>query len=167
MSFLGYVCSELTRGYTVGGEEKLFSEKQRRISRFMKAPRELEKVCALYQCRSKIIEHTTFVHILYHYYNCCPSIFLKRFILWSFDSVGCHGARSAVCALGFMYGCLHIHPVAMELRVFSTILEHLVTRCMAQYGAPYNGSPIQFPHDQLSETVVYVFTCSIHQGTAL
>ena len=45
MSFLGYVCSELTRGYTVGDEERLFSEKQRRITRFMKAPRELEKVC--------------------------------------------------------------------------------------------------------------------------
>ena len=45
MSFLGYVVAEVTRGYLLEeDEQKLLSEKQRRVSRFMKTPRELEKV---------------------------------------------------------------------------------------------------------------------------
>ena len=46
VSFFGYVVAEVTRGYLLEeDEQRLLSEKQRRVSRFMNTPREVEKVC--------------------------------------------------------------------------------------------------------------------------
>ncbi len=44
MSLYSYVRCELTRGHGLKDGQGLFSEKQRRVTRFMKTPRELEKV---------------------------------------------------------------------------------------------------------------------------
>ena len=44
MSLYNYVRCELTRGHGLKDGQGLFSEKQRRVTRFMKTPRELEKV---------------------------------------------------------------------------------------------------------------------------
>lgn len=43
-SFVSYFISEITHGYQLKQDEHLYSEKQRRITTFMKTPRELEKV---------------------------------------------------------------------------------------------------------------------------
>ena len=45
VSVWSYFMAELTHGYHLNENEKLYSEKQRRVSTFMKTPRELEKVC--------------------------------------------------------------------------------------------------------------------------
>ena len=39
-----YIITELTHGYELNDNEQIYSEKQRRVSTFMKTPRELEKV---------------------------------------------------------------------------------------------------------------------------
>ena len=39
-----YIVTELTHGYELNENEQVYSEKQRRVSTFMKTPRELEKV---------------------------------------------------------------------------------------------------------------------------
>ncbi|XP_064388422.1 transmembrane anterior posterior transformation protein 1-like isoform X2 [Halichondria panicea] len=44
MSLYNYVRCELTRGHGLKDGQGLFSEKQRRVTRFMKTPRELEKL---------------------------------------------------------------------------------------------------------------------------
>ncbi len=44
ISLYNYVRCELTRGHGLKDGQGLFSEKQRRVTRFMKTPRELEKV---------------------------------------------------------------------------------------------------------------------------
>lgn len=44
MSLLRYVFSEVSRGYLPEADEQLYTEKLRRVSTFMKTPRELEKV---------------------------------------------------------------------------------------------------------------------------
>ena len=44
MSLLGYVMSEMSRGYVEEGERNMFTEKQRRVNTFVKTPVELEKV---------------------------------------------------------------------------------------------------------------------------
>ena len=46
MSLLRYVLSEVSRGYLPEADEQLYTEKLRRVSTFMKTPRELEKVGA-------------------------------------------------------------------------------------------------------------------------
>ena len=46
VSFISYIVSEVTHGYQLKEDKDLFSEKQRRITTFMKTPRELEKVCS-------------------------------------------------------------------------------------------------------------------------
>lgn len=43
-SFVSYFISEVTHGYQLKQDKHLYSEKQRRITTFMKTPRELEKV---------------------------------------------------------------------------------------------------------------------------
>lgn len=51
MSFLEYVVAEVTRGYLLEEDDQnLLSEKQRRVSRFMKTPRELEMVWGGVEC---------------------------------------------------------------------------------------------------------------------
>ncbi len=47
MSLYNYVRCELTRGHGLKDGQGLFSEKQRRVTRFMKTPRELEKVMSM------------------------------------------------------------------------------------------------------------------------
>ncbi|XP_064388576.1 transmembrane anterior posterior transformation protein 1 homolog isoform X1 [Halichondria panicea] len=44
ISLYNYVRCELTRGHGLKDGQGLFSEKQRRVTRFMKTPRELEKL---------------------------------------------------------------------------------------------------------------------------
>lgn len=48
VSFISYIVSEVTHGYQLKEDKDLFSEKQRRITTFMKTPRELEKVRAVH-----------------------------------------------------------------------------------------------------------------------
>jgi len=45
ISFVRYLFAEVSHGYLMEEDEELYSEKQRRVSTFMKTPRELEKVC--------------------------------------------------------------------------------------------------------------------------
>ena len=40
-----YLFAEVSHGYLLEEDEQLYSEKQRRVTTFMKTPRELEKVC--------------------------------------------------------------------------------------------------------------------------
>ena len=47
VSFIGYFVSEVTHGYQLKEDKDLYSEKQRRVTTFMKTPRELEKVVFL------------------------------------------------------------------------------------------------------------------------
>lgn len=44
VSFFGYFVAEVTHGYHLNEDKQMYSEKQRRITTFMKTPRELEKV---------------------------------------------------------------------------------------------------------------------------
>ena len=46
ISFIDYFISEVTHGYQLKEDKHLYSEKQRRVTTFMKTPRELEKVMA-------------------------------------------------------------------------------------------------------------------------
>ena len=39
-----YILAEVSQGYLLEEDEQLYSERQRRVSTFMKTPRELEKV---------------------------------------------------------------------------------------------------------------------------
>lgn len=50
MSFSRYIFAEISRGYLLEEDEELYSEKHRRISTFMKTPRELEKVIMAFTC---------------------------------------------------------------------------------------------------------------------
>ena len=43
-SLIRYIFAEVSHGYLLEEDEQLYSEKQRRVSTFMKTPRELEKV---------------------------------------------------------------------------------------------------------------------------
>ena len=45
ISFMRYLFAEVSHGYLLEEDEQLYSEKQRRVTTFMKTPRELEKVC--------------------------------------------------------------------------------------------------------------------------
>ncbi len=44
VSLISYFITEVTHGYHLKEDEQIYSEKQRRITTFMKTPRELEKV---------------------------------------------------------------------------------------------------------------------------
>ena len=44
LSFFRYLFAEVSHGYLLEEDDQMYSEKQRRVSTFMKAPRELEKV---------------------------------------------------------------------------------------------------------------------------
>ena len=44
LSFVSYILAEVSHGYLLEEDEQMYSEKQRRVSTFMKTPRELEKV---------------------------------------------------------------------------------------------------------------------------
>lgn len=44
VSFINYFIAEVTHGYQLKEDEQVYSEKQRRVTTFMKTPRELEKV---------------------------------------------------------------------------------------------------------------------------
>ena len=43
-SLIRYIVSEVSHGYLLEDDEQMYSERQRRVSTFMKTPRELEKV---------------------------------------------------------------------------------------------------------------------------
>ena len=49
LSFISYILAEVSHGYLLEEDEQMYSEKQRRVSTFMKTPRELEKVNILYE----------------------------------------------------------------------------------------------------------------------
>ena len=49
-SLLRYILAEVNHGYLLEEDERMYSDKQRRVSTFMKTPRELEKVINLYVC---------------------------------------------------------------------------------------------------------------------
>ncbi len=55
VSFLSYFIAEATHGYELNEDEKLFSDKQRRVTTFMKTPRELEKVTFINECRDHFL----------------------------------------------------------------------------------------------------------------
>ena len=44
LSFISYILAEVSHGYLLEEDEQMYSEKRRRVSTFMKTPRELEKV---------------------------------------------------------------------------------------------------------------------------
>ena len=44
VSFFNYFVTEITHGYQLKEDKQLYSEKQRRVTTFMKTPREVEKV---------------------------------------------------------------------------------------------------------------------------
>lgn len=49
LSFISYILAEVSHGYLLEEDEQMYSEKQRRVSTFMKTPRELEKVNNYYE----------------------------------------------------------------------------------------------------------------------
>ena len=44
VSFFGYLAGEVSHSYLLREDEQLYSEKQKRVSTFLRAPIELEKV---------------------------------------------------------------------------------------------------------------------------